>query len=365
MKHRTESTPMKGEGSGRVALSPQGRAQSKDTICDPIRRFLPTPFAAPLPIMGRTVQMETNNSELLGHMIELFGRDPGSPDGSPEFFWRIVVEQDRQCSPPWPRRSTFSDEGIRFAQFDQRNFVAVDLAAREAVAVISEGLFEDRQGFTSPFVDTLFYMTAGSLRLVPFAAACVRSGRKGLLVLGPPNQGKTTASYLAAKDGLSFYADQSLFLEIVGSELRGWGDFVPTAFRPETLQYLPELETESARFSYCDFVYYYMRRKHVDATQPGFVVPTCCLVLERETALLPNLLPIPKSDFCSYLSESIAFKDDRQFDPQRVAVLSALENLPAYRLAYGSDPAAAAPFFRQLMSVHSGDGSTNDQACAT
>lgn len=43
-------------------------------------------------------------------------------------------------------------------------------------------------------------------------------------MLGHPNQGKTTASYLAAQGGLTYYADQAVFLEIGSSGLQAWGD---------------------------------------------------------------------------------------------------------------------------------------------
>jgi hypothetical protein len=317
---------------------------------DPMRRFMPTPYGASLPVMRRTIRLETNSAKLLEHMVELFARYPGEPTASPQFLWRIVVDASVRCGPPWPRRSTFSDGGLRFAQFGQRNYLAVDIDAREAIAFVGEVLFEDAPGFTSPFIDTLFYMTASSLGLVPLSAACVSSGTKGLLVLGPPNQGKTTASYLAAQRGLTFHADQSVFLEIEGDKLRAWGDFVPIAFRPETLQFLPELKSQTRAFSYCDFDFYYMAKNGPESEQSSFVIPSCCLFLERESSAVPQLTRFAKGEFSSLLSRYIAFKDDDRFEEQRLTVLGALGDLPAYHLAYDSDPATAAPFLQYLLT---------------
>ena len=269
---------------------------------DPMRRFVPTPYSAYLPVMGRTVRLETNSSRLLDHMVRLFARYPGAASGRPTFLWRIVVDSDVKVCQPWPRRSTFSDDGLRFAHFGQRTFLAVDLEGQEAVAFVAEGLVEDGPGFTSPFVDTLFYMTAGSLGLVPFGAACVSSGVKGLLILGSPNQGKTTASYLAAKEGLVYHADQSVFLEIAGGELRAWGDFVPIAFRPQTVQFLPELESRTLPFSYCDFNFRYMDRDELDSTPHGSVTPICCVVLERDASSLSQLVRVATTEFSTFVS---------------------------------------------------------------
>ena len=323
-----------------------------------MRRFVATPYAACLPVMGRTVRLETNSPKLLSHMVELFARYPRELEERPKFLWRIVVDSDVRVGQSWPRRSTFSDDGLRFAQFGQKNFLAVDIEEREAVAFIAKGIVEDDLGFTSPFIDTLFYMTAGSLGLVPFGAACVSSGTRGLLVLGSPNQGKTTATYLATRDGLTYHADQSVFLEVANSGLRAWGDFVPIAFRPETIQFLPELESRTRPFSYCEFNFRYMDKGEPESTLPGFVNPVCCVFLERESSSVAQLRRFAAADLPIALSRDIAFKDDDRFEAQRLTILSALGQLPVYRLAYDSDPAIAVSFLRQLLTDHELQGSS-------
>jgi hypothetical protein len=323
---------------------------------DPLGRFTPTPYTADLPLMGRSVRLETNSRRILEHLVELFSRYPVSPKALPDFTWRIVSQPDVQMSPPWPRRSVFSDHGLRYAEFGQRSFLAVDIEARTAIAFVSEGLVEDGPGFTSPFIDTLFYMTAGSLGLVPFAAACVALGTKGLLVLGLPNQGKTTASYLAGQRGLTYYADQAVFLEMGSSGLHAWRDFVPVAFRPESLQFLPELKPRTRRFSYCDFNFYYLCEDQLNSEETNVVTPVCCVVLERQSSSVPQLVPLAEADLSRLLSASVPFEDDCRFDEHRSRVLEVLAQLPAYRLAYGSDPAIATPFFRELLTSHDVQG---------
>jgi hypothetical protein len=358
MKHAVGTPSIQTAMHAGAGMAMGENVHAEEVKNDPMRRFVSTPYAACLPVMGSTVRLETNRPKLLSHMVELFARYLGAPDRCPKFLWKIVVDSDVKFGQPWPRRSTFSDDGLRFAQFGQRNFLAVDLEAREAIAFVAEGLIEDALGFTSPFIDTLFYMTTGSLGLVPFAAACVSLGMNGLLVLGSPNQGKTTASYLAAQGGLTYHADQSVFLEIASGGLRAWSDFVPVAFRPETLQFLPELEFRTRRFSYCDFNFHYMAKDQADSEQPGFVAPVCCVVLERESSSVPRLERLSNSDFSSSLFKHIAFKDDERFEAQRVRVLAALAHLPVYHLAYDSDPATAAPFLRHLLTRHDVQGSS-------
>jgi len=319
---------------------------------DPLRRFTPTPYTAGLPVMGRTVQLETNSSKILKHAAELFAPYPGSTDGHVDFLWRIVIQSHPQTSPPWPKRTAFSEQGLRFAEFGQKNFLAVDLEAREAIGFLAEGLAEDELGLTSPFLDNLFCMSAGSLGLISLRADCVALGQEGLLVFGPPNSGKTTASYVATKLGLEFHADEGVFVELEAGNLRAWGGFWPPAFRPGALQFLPELQGCARPFCYLDFTFYHVEKPRVQATQARPVTPVGCVFLERQAATVPCLSPLARIEFSKRLVEDVLFKEDDGFARQHAAVFNALEALPAYQLAYGSDPAVAATFLRKILIDH-------------
>lgn len=351
MKQAGHAMSSKGAAGSRRAVSARS-TPAKQHHDDPLRRFTSTPYTAALPVMGRTVLLETNSSRILDHVAKLFAPYPGSTDGNPDFRWRIVVQSDVQMSPPWPKRSVFSAPGLRFAEFGQRNFLAVDTEARQAIAFISEGLASDTPGFTSPFLDTLFHMTASSLSLVSFSAACVALGTRGLLVMGSPDQGKTTASYLAAKSGLKFHADQGVFLEMQKGRLRAWGDFVPVAFRPQALQFLPELQTLTRLFSYCDFNFHYLDRHQLDSGQAKFVTPIGCIFLTRGSASVPRMVRLAGNELSGRLAENIAFKENDRFEGKRVTVFKALAQLPAYHLTFGKEPAIAVPFFRDLLMKH-------------
>jgi hypothetical protein len=320
---------------------------------DPLRRFTPTPLTVVLPVMRRTVQFETNNLEIMEHATQLFSSYPGSPDGSPEFLWRIVIQPDPQVTPPWPKRSAFSDHGIRFAEFGQRNFLAVDLEARKGIGFLAEGLAQDTLGLTSPFIENMFLMSAGSLGLTSLRAACVALGQRGLLVFGPPNSGKTTASYVATKLGLEFHADEGVFLEFEAGNLLAWGGFWPMAFRPDTLEFLPELQSCARLFSYLDFRFYHVEKPPLRSARARPVIPVCCVFLEREaTTVTPCLSPLSSIELSQRLADNELFKDDDRFAQQHAAVFNALESLPTYHLRYGCDPAVAAVFLRDLLIRH-------------
>jgi len=316
---------------------------------DPLRRFAPTPLEADLQVMGRTIRLATNSRLVLDQAVQFLARYAATPQGAPEFLWRIVSQARAGVAPPWPEISAFSEDGLRLISIGQHSFLGVDLKRREAVGILAEALVSDAGGFCTPFLDDLFLLTAGSLRLVPIAAACVAQGERGLLIFGPPNSGKTTSSYLAAKLGLEFHADQAVFLERQAGRLLAWGDFLPAVFRPEALRYIPELSTLTSPFHYRQLTFHYLDKNYLQPKRAHPVLPVGCVFLARRQAQAPFLEPLSGDGFSCRLADSQLFKDDERFEDQRATVLDALGKLPAYRLAYGSDPNEVAPLLRNIL----------------
>jgi len=325
---------------------------------DPLRRFAPTPYRASLSLMNRTVRLETNDPMVHECVMELFANDLAHSARRTDFLWRIVIQPHPNALPPWPQRWAFSGPRLRFAQFGQTNFLAVDLEARQAIGFLAEGLAGDKLGFTSPFLDNLFCLTAGALGLVALRANCVALGDQGLILFGSPNSGKTTASYLAAGAGLQFHADEGVFLELNGDRLHAWGGFWPAAFRAETLQHLPELQSCASPFFYRDFTFHHLEKSRLRAAPARPVVPVCCVFLAREATTEPVVSLISPQNFSRLLEQNKLFLDDDQFHGQEVAVLARLAELPAYHLAYGSDPTSVTEVIRQLLFDHAEPGAS-------
>src|SRR6202008_1562197 len=122
-------------------------------------------------------------------------RSEPAPVGSPRLLWRIVSEQREELGSSWPSMTAFCDGPLRYINFGQVSFAAANLRTREAVGVLPESLCEDEIGFSTVFLASLLHLTAPALGLTAISAACVAKGRNGLLLFGPPNSGKTTASY--------------------------------------------------------------------------------------------------------------------------------------------------------------------------
>jgi len=316
---------------------------------DPIHRFIPTPYSTLLHVMGRTLRLETNDTRILDRITQIFSRYPGSRTRSPQFVWKILCQSRPNMEPPWPPRHVFSDHGLRFAEYGQNNFLAVDLEAREGIGAFSEQLMNDDLGFVSLFLANLFCLTAGSLGLVPLWGNCVALRHEGVLLFGAENSGKTSVTHVATKLGLDFQADDGVFMEQEGGELRCWGGFWPASFRPEALRFFPELRTSTEPFRYRHFTFYHQVRRHFSVTPAYSVKPIACVFLERCAAETPQLTRIRREGEQQPPIKSLPFVGDSWFEGTRNEIVRHLFELPTYRLAYSDDPATAAVLFPDLL----------------
>jgi hypothetical protein len=323
----------------------------QETPNDIFRRFTPTGLRTDFAAMGRRLRLETNSPTVLSHVRNAFRRYRKDEKGeSIEFLWRIVSDPSSGLQPPLSNRIGFSDGGLRLVNLNQRAFLAVDLDAREAIAFLSPELCEDEMGFYCPVLSDLFDLSSAGLGLTEIMAGCVAIEGRGLLVFGSPRSGKTTAGYYSSKVGLEFHADQVTCLELINNELRAWGQFWPAAFRPETLQFLPEIEGQTCPFRYRDFTLLCLDNSAFLPPQASSVSPRACVFLDRCVADSPRLTRIGKEELTPLLFSSLPFFEDERFEPQRREVVHCLADVPAYHLAYAEDPCSAAELFPTLLA---------------
>jgi hypothetical protein len=268
----------------------------------------------------------------------------------PEFRWRIVCDPDPQVQSSDVPLIAFSDSGLRYVNVGQRSFLAVDSENREAVAFLADRFVDHSPEWrNNRLLDLLFCMTAPSLGLTVLSGGCVGVNDRGVLVFGPPNSGKTTACYLAAKRGLEFHADQMVLLDQSDGSLQVWGDFFPAVFRPEALEFLPELKTTTRASSHAGLPFYYFDKAPLQTRCARPVLPVCNVLLDRETAMEPRVERISTEESVAGMRQCLLFREDLLFESRIDSALQALTDRPTYCLHYGSDPGAAADFIETLL----------------
>jgi hypothetical protein len=317
---------------------------------DTLRRFTATAHVAKLRVMQKTIRLETNGEESLRAVLKFFERHQHGKFETPEFVWRLVCEYDPKAQSSVMQVSAFSDPGLRYASLGQKDFMAVDLSRREAMACLSDLSPEAKAGFKDrPPLDLLFSMTAAGLGLTTLCGGCVGADHRGVMIFGPPNSGKTTACYHAATDGMEFYSDQAVFLDMNNDALRAWGDFLPAVFRPAALEFLPELKQSAPRSTYGNLSFYCLDKHPLQARWAEPVIPVCSIFLNRGAANEPRLTQIAFEDAAVRLRGCMLFEEDSQFDTQIKEAINALAAKPAYILQYDSDPKTAAAFIRKML----------------
>jgi hypothetical protein len=326
-------------------------------LSDPLRRSVPTPHSITLQLMGRSVRLESNSREFVDLALRFFAWYPRLSQDHPELTWRIVNEPGG-FGRPGMSNSGFSDAELSFVNLGERGFLAVDAETRSGIAFLAEGFAEflEPRLMVRPPLEFLLYMSGTSLGFACLSAACVAFRGKGVILLGEPNNGKTTASYVAAKLGMELLADHAVFLESTPSGVRIWGEPLPAMFRPEALPFFPELCSQVRELSYKGVDFCFFDKSKLQSAQAHCVAPLCSIFLERAVAAEPRLAPIPPAELLEHLAGGLLFKQGDRFQSQQAAVFAGLAELPAYRLSYGENPATAATIVRDLLVNPTGDG---------
>jgi hypothetical protein len=317
---------------------------------DPLHRFISTPYAAHLCLMGRTVRLEASSRAVLDLARSFFRSHQAGAEGAPDFLWRIVCESDPRVESTAPPFCAFSDSGIQYVNIGQRGFMTVDLETREAAALFSDQFInEDETFWRRPLFDLLFCMTAPSLGLTTLSGGCVGIGGRGVLIFGPPNSGKTTACYLAARSGMEFHSDHVVFLDMKRNLLRAWGDLLPAFFRLESIGFLPELGRAARHWAYEEHEFYQLDKSSLQAQLARPVTPVCCLFLSRNATGEKQLVRITEAEALSRFRDCLLFDEDERFDTQISVALSALSSIPIYDFRYREDPGIAADAIKELL----------------
>lgn len=319
---------------------------------DPLGRFILLPYSADLTLMGRKVSFRTNNSRILEHVHQLMSVYPAGAGSGPHFHWSII-SQPREASPACSfRRFAFSDPGLRFAQFSEHSFFAIDIDSRSAFAFVTEQMVEEGLSITAPFLDSFFCACAASMGFVALFSSCVGTTGKGVLIMGEPGSGKTTAAYLSVLDGLRVHADEGVFLETHQGGLRGWGGFWPIIFRGDALRFFPELKKIARPFVYHDFSFFHVSKEKLQSRELPPFSPVACVFLHRNSQSSPFVSRIDLKDCGARLMKSLLLEEEERFLPQEHAILKMAAELPAYQVTYGPDPAVAAATIREILARH-------------
>ncbi len=302
-------------------------------------RFTPTPLVADLPVMGRTVCLETNSEAVLDQTLRAFKGYSDARDGEVRFRWRLVVDSGAGLQPLSPMITAFSGQGLRCVNLGQRGFMAIDLEAHLAVCFLPEGLVRDETAFCSLLLETLLVMTADALGLTPLPAACVAWSQHALLVFQEPE----TEGLLRSTPGRRRPEDQAgfiTFLEFVQGRLLAWEGFRQLGHAPQLLEGLVGASGNRA---------YDASEAEGCFFSPRKTSPLACVFLDPVGQGPTRIIRLDEEAKAKRLESNCLIR--REYSSNADSVLRMLGSLPAYCIKVGNEPGAITTLWRDLLSI--------------
>lgn len=184
-------------------------------IKDPLLRRLGTPLRKVYFPLGFPMEVETNDARVLAHAAACFGifREGAPPTPpTPTMHFRAVCDPDAAAGPPWPAHSYRASGDLFTVVGGPANFLVCDLQRREATGFYSPAMLDDRDCFSTDFLEPFPYMTIQRHWATPVHAACVVRNGHGICLAGNSMSGKSTLAYFCAKSGYALLSDNSIWL---------------------------------------------------------------------------------------------------------------------------------------------------------
>ena len=338
----------------------------RDVAIDHVRRV--TLFGVPLLIETNSAYVADLAADLFMPSAALLEIDESAVDtdaasaGPPPMRFRIIVEPDRDGDPSATRNWRYPDADHCLA-FGAGAFASLDLVASSGALFVEERVVRERDGEALAYglLHGMILMLPTRRDRHPVHAAALRVGDRALILQGRSGAGKSTLCYLASRAGIEVLADDAIRIQRTPS-LRVWGgagnrsDALGNALhihvRPDVRERYAELRDYDALALRNTGVLKYVVpiARQMQAARPPFVsrVRVCLIASERRSGPI-TCEPISEDEIVeTILSAPESWSD---YHPAgREPAVRAIAQGGGWRLTLSSDPEAALPFLRDMLS---------------
>jgi len=305
------------------------------SLWDPVGYGEPLPLAERFYPAGFPLTLETNSAAVVRAAAESWGEYEPTFEAPPVEV-RVVVRGD-PAEPPLsvPDGPAFRAQGHLLAMvLGPQNFAVCDLERSVCFAWLSEAVARNPLFAGFHFLEGMALNCLCHRDLTPIHAACVASGGKGILLAGEAQAGKSSLAWACARAGLTYVADDGVYLLRRCSDPFLIGKPQRIRFRPEVVELLPELvhlprlETVIGKRSF------EIRTAGVPGIRTAFRCrPARVLFLDRRSAGPAEVTPVAPEEAILRLSRTRALWEPRVWDEQE-ASLQRLAGLDAGILRY-------------------------------
>lgn len=182
-------------------------------------------------ILGGRFRFDSASDALLALVDAAYaGLPPHALSGAGEAFrleLRLAPAQGRPYENEPPRVRTESGGEILCGVVDASNYVVIAPRQRWALVVVSEDMLAYAYHVRYELIEfAVFVLAARGMGLVPLHGACVGCDGRGVLLLGASGAGKSTLALAAYAAGMSFLAEDAVFVHPQTLMATGVGNFV-------------------------------------------------------------------------------------------------------------------------------------------
>lgn len=199
-----------------MATPPQSAAS--ELCADPFGEELPRTLSVHKQLLGARFHFESASQALLDLVESAYGAVPPHhfPCVAPELHIQLRLlpggHLPQGVEPPPVRMQ--SGMGWLCGVMDASNYVVVSPRQRQALIVVSEDMLVFPYHLRYELIEfAVFVLAARCLGLVPLHGACVGKDGRGVLLLGESGAGKTTLALHGLLHGLTFLAEDALFVQ--------------------------------------------------------------------------------------------------------------------------------------------------------
>ena len=328
-----------------------------DPVADPFGERVSDTYSERHSVLGGHFDFVTSRQRLLRLARSAFGglstrRLPASTP-SLQVHLKLMPESPGTWRDEPPPMQYFAGAGLLGGAMDASNLAVIQPSMRHALVCISPRLLRSHYYARSELLEFAVYTLAAQAgHLAPLHAACIGSGRRGVLIVGNSGTGKSTLAWQCAMLGLDFLSEDSTFVD--PRTLRATGlasyvhlhedslQFVDRAALRSKIRQAPVIRRRSGAPKY-----------EVDLRKCGIRLAAapldlCGLVfLSRRAARTASLLrPVAHEQAIT------RFKREQLYAAQQPGwniLAQSLRRIPAFELRRGEHPREAASAVRALL----------------
>lgn len=168
-------------------------------------------------VLGSRFSFQSNSERLLDLVDCAFGRLPAHrlPGVAPRIRIGLhsISSGSRQKRSEPPPLQMLASAGYVAGASDSSAFVVMDAAARSALVTVPARMLRFPYHTRYELIEFAVFTLATRVRgLIPLHAACVATGRRGLILMGASGSGKSTVALQSLLDGFDFIAEDSTFV---------------------------------------------------------------------------------------------------------------------------------------------------------